>query len=276
MIRNPIIKQVTQFFPGRESAVEMACATVLAGGHLLIEGMPGLGKTRLAEKIAKAFGLPFSRIQMTADLLQSDITGSMIYNPAKTDFVFFPGPIFADLVLIDEINRAPPRTQSALIECMANRRVTVATKTHDLPRHFMVIATANPSIDDGAYGLPLAILDRFMARVALERPGPKEEAGILLRYGMDEVNEVEEAPKHWDWRQARESIHAVHLSDDLARAVVKEADKRREKGIAISVRAGIHAVMLAKSMAWLKDRDFVTPEDIHQVIPHVFDHRSAS
>lgn len=263
---------------GMRDALELALASILAGGHVLFEDVPGLGKTLAARSLATALGLDFRRLQCTPDLLPADITGSFVYSPATADFVFRPGPVFTGLFLADEINRTSPKTQSALLEAMAEGQVTVEGQSFRLPSPFHVIATSNPIEYEGTYALPEAQLDRFMVRLAVGYPERDGETRILLNRveRRHEVATVEPVIEATTLAAMQAGIERVFVEPDIARYCVDIATAtRRHSAIEVgsSPRGSQGLMLVARALAVIAGRDFVTPEDIKRVAVPVLAHR---
>jgi MoxR-like ATPase len=259
------------------AALDALLVALLAGGHVLIEDYPGVGKTALARSLAASIGCECSRIQCTADLLPSDITGANVFNQLTGRFEFRPGPVFANLVFVDEINRAPAKTQSGLLECMQERRVTVDGCTHELAQPFMVIATQNPIDYEGTYPLPEGQLDRFMLRLTLGYPDASAEAGMLAQHATrDRVLDLEAVTDVEDVLDAQQAVRGVHTSDAICRYVVgilarTRADPRAELGA--SPRAGLMLLRASMARAALRGRDHVLPDDVQELALPVLAHR---
>ena len=250
---------------------------LIAEGHVLIEDHPGVGKTALARALARSIDAQYARVQCTSDLLPADVIGTNVFDQRNGRFEFRPGPVFANLVLVDEINRASPKTQSGLLECMQERHVTADGEPHDLPRPFIVLATQNPSEYEGTYPLPEAQLDRFMVRVSLGYPTAQQEAEMLSEHAAgDRVLELEPVTDVAGVRAAQEAAVAVHTSEALRRYVVAlldhtRADPRTELGA--SPRAGLMLLKAAKARAALSGRDHALPDDVQSQAPSVLSHR---
>src|SRR5215213_9781203 len=250
---------------------------LLAEGHVLIEDAPGVGKTALARALAQSLEADYARVQCTSDLLPADLVGTNVFNQREARFEFRPGPVFANVVLVDEINRASPKTQSGLLECMQERQVTVDKHTHDLARPFIVLATQNPIEYEGTYPLPEAQLDRFMVRVSLGYPTPEEEAAMLSEHAAgDRVLELETVANVSEIVAAQVAAAAVHASEALRRYVVAllestRSDPRTELGA--SPRAGLMLLKAAKALAALQGRDHALPDDVQSLAPSILTHR---
>jgi MoxR-like ATPase len=250
---------------------------LFAEGHVLIEDYPGVGKTALARALARSVDAEYARVQCTADLLPADVVGTNVYNQRENRFEFRPGPVFANVVLVDEVNRASPKTQSGLLECMQERHVTVDKHTHELARPFLVVATQNPVEYEGTYPLPEAQLDRFMVRVSLGYPTSKQESDMLLDHAeRDRVLDLEPVADVGDVLAAQSAAAAVHGSTALRRYVVSilsatRADPRVDLGA--SPRAGLMLFRAAKAMAALDGRDHALPDDVQALAGSVLTHR---
>lgn len=271
---------------GQARLIERLLVGVLAGGHLLIEGAPGLAKTTAVRALADGLAMSFRRIQFTPDMIPGDITGTEIYLPADGGFRFVRGPVFSEIVLADEINRAPPKVQSALLEAMQEHQVTVGGTSHELPATFMVIATQNPLEQEGTYPLPEAQLDRFQMRVRVDYPSAEEELAILhLPRDGDNPPAVAFAPLDRErLLAAREAARAVYIDEMLERYAVAlvgatrrpgERDEELESWLShgASPRATLALSAAARARAWLRGRDFVEPDDIIALAPDVLAHR---
>ena len=262
---------------GKPEAVDAAVATFLAGGHLLIEDVPGVGKTTLALSLARCLDLSASRIQFTADLMPTDVTGLSVYDQAAREFRFHPGPVFAGVVIADEINRATPRTQSALLEAMGEGRVSVEGRTLELPDPFMVVATQNPLDMEGTFRLPEAQRDRFMTRLAIGYPEPDAESAMLLaRSATDPTDALVPVATADDAVRARRAVAGLHVAPAVAAYVVAlVAATRADPDLVLgaSPRAGLHLLAMARAGAAMAGRDYVSPDDVALAAPGVLTHR---
>src|SRR4051794_26601931 len=260
-----------------DGALRDVLVSLVGEGHVLIEDNPGVGKTALARALARSLDAEYARIQCTADLLPADVVGTNVFNQRENRFEFRPGPVFANVVLVDEINRASPKTQSGLLECMQERHVTVDVVTHELARPFLVVATQNPIEYEGTYPLPEAQLDRFMVRVALGYPSPDAEAEMLSEHAAgDRVLDLEPVAGVGEIVAAQTAAAAVHASEALRRYVVAllestRGDARTELGA--SPRAGLMLLKSAKALAALQGRDPALPDDVQALAPSVLTHR---
>ncbi|MDQ3270412.1 MAG: AAA family ATPase [Pseudomonadota bacterium] len=269
--------QVNGLVLGKPDEVRLAFVALLAGGHLLIEDLPGLGKTTLAHALAATLGLKFQRVQFTSDLLPADILGVSVFDPEVRRFEFHPGPVFTEVLLADEINRAPPRTQSALLEAMAEHQVTVDGVTHVLPDPYFVIATQNPADLAGTYPLPDSQLDRFLLRLALGYPGEAAERDLLA--GSDRRALIAQARPllgAGDVIQARHAVSVVHASDALiayVQALLARSRMHPGVRVGLSPRAGLALLRAARAYALLLGRNHVLPEDVQALFSAVTAHR---
>jgi MoxR-like ATPase len=273
-----ILDRIATVVVGMNETVELALASILAGGHVLFEDVPGLGKTLAARSLASAVGLDFRRLQCTPDLLPADITGSFVYNPATTEFTFRPGPVFTGLFLADEINRTSPKTQSALLEAMAEGQVSVEGQSFRLPSPFHVVATSNPIEYEGTYALPEAQLDRFLVRLDVGYPERDHEAQILLNRvdRRHEVASVEAVVDATTLAAMQAGIEQVYVEPDIARYCVDiAAATRRHRAIEVgaSPRGSQGMMLLGRALAVIDGRDFVAPEDVKRVAIPVLAHR---
>jgi len=272
-----ILTEAGQIILGKHSELRLALACLLANGHLLIEDLPGMGKTTLAHTLARLLGLKFSRIQFTSDLLPADITGVSIFERATSEFRFLPGPVFAQLVLADEINRATPKTQSALLEAMEEGQVTAEGQTRQLPSPFFVIATQNPAHQIGTFPLPESQLDRFLMRIELGYPDRSAERELLAGGGQrkraDALNTLispEELPAI---QQSVAAVHAAAPLIDYVQALVEATRQDPAFQHGLSPRAGLALLSAARAWAWLDGRTMVIPDDVQAVLPAVARHR---
>jgi MoxR-like ATPase len=268
------IARAVQIRPETLSEVLVA---LLAEGHVLIEDYPGVGKTALARALARSVDSQFARIQCTADLLPADVVGSNVYDQREQRFEFRPGPVFANVVLVDEINRASPKTQSGLLECMQERRVTVDVQTHELARPFIVLATQNPIEYEGTYPLPEAQVDRFMVRVSLGYPSPQEEAGMLADHETgDRVATLEAVVTAAEVLAAQDAAARVRATEALRDYVVRLLWRTREDprvDLGASPRAGLMLLRAAKARAMMNGRDHALPDDVQALAEAVLAHR---
>lgn len=271
-----LIKEINTIYLGKPEVVELCFTALLADGHILLEDVPGTGKTMLAKTIADSFHGDFSRIQFTADLLPSDIIGTDFFNLKTQEFENKQGPIFSNIVLIDEINRAVPRTQSALLEAMEERQVTIGGATYRLPQPFFVIATQNPIESSGTFPLPDAQLDRFMMCLNMGYPEKQFEVQLLEEIMTNMRHEIGISISYDELLTQKEAISSVLLSRDLLLYIVDLADatrSHRHVETGVSPRATIALAKAARSLAYLRNRDYVIPEDIKHLAPHVLSHR---
>ncbi len=272
-----LVDQISTIIVGKRPQIEDCVACMLAGGHLLIEDLPGVGKTTLAHALAVSLGLRFSRMQFTADLMPSDLLGVSVYERSKEDFVFHPGPVFAQVLLADEINRAGPKTQSALLEAMEEHQVTIEGRTRPLPRPFFVIATQNPSDQLGTYPLPESQLDRFLMCITLGYPDQGSERALLA--GQDRREAIEHlttvmSPE--ELMAAQQAVLAVHVSEallDYLQALIAATRSGRWFVEGLSPRAGIAVLRAAKARALLAQRDYVAPDDVQAILAQTIAHR---
>jgi MoxR-like ATPase len=269
--------QISTIVIGKRPAIEDCIACLLAGGHLLIEDVPGVGKTTLAHTLAVSLGLEFRRVQFTADLLPSDLVGVSVFERAQDRFVFHPGPVFAQVLLADEINRAGPKTQSALLEAMEEQQVSVENETRALPHPFFVIATQNPSDQLGTYPLPESQLDRFLMRITLGYPDRASERALLAgRDRREAVRELGAVMTPAELEAAQQAVLAVHAGDallDYLQSLIAATRSGRWFAEGLSPRAGIAVLRAAKARALLAGRDYVAPDDVQAILPQATAHR---
>ena len=272
-----VVSNVERFIQGKDDVVRLALVALLAEGHLLMEDVPGTGKTSLARSLSASLGLTGSRIQFTPDLLPSDVTGVTVFHQSKDSFEFHPGPVFANVVLADEINRASPKTQSAMLEVMAERTVTVDGRSHPVPRPFLVIATQNPVDMDGTYPLPEAQLDRFMMRISVGYPDPGAEVQILKN--SHEGRRLEDLKAVSNVDEVTNMIKAaagVHVADSVLTYIVGIINATRNAAgvrLGSSPRGGLALMGAARVRAASRSRHYVTPEDVMALIQPVLAHR---
>lgn len=262
---------------GKDGVVELAVTALIAGGHVLLEDVPGTGKTMLAKSLAKSVGVDFKRVQFTPDLLPSDLTGINYYNQKKGDFTFRKGPIFTNILLADEINRAAPRTQSSLLECMEEKQITADGVTYKLEEPYFVIATQNPIETQGTFPLPEAELDRFLIKMSIGYPSSKEACCVLERFMNDNPYEKLEAVCSKDEIcTARDGIKNVYVSTDILKYIVDLTEKTRKHNfvsIGVSQRGSMALLRASQAYAAVKGKEFVTPEDVKKLAFYVFGHR---
>jgi MoxR-like ATPase len=272
-----LVGQISTIIVGKRPQIEDCVACLLAGGHLLIEDVPGVGKTTLAHALAVSLGLRFSRTQFTADLMPSDLIGVSVYERSKEAFVFHPGPVFAQVLLADEINRAGPKTQSALLEAMEEQQVTVEGETRALPRPFFVIATQNPTDQLGTYPLPESQLDRFLMCITLGYPDHASERELLAGADRREaIGRLRAVMSPDELMAAQAVVQRVHASDallDYLQALIKATRSGAWFVEGLSPRAGIGVLRAARARALLDKRDYVAPDDVQYVLPQTIAHR---
>ena len=272
-----LLDQLNTVIVGKSVQVQDCVACLLAGGHLLIEDVPGVGKTTLAHALARTFGLQFSRVQFTADLMPSDLTGVSVYERGKESFVFHPGPVFAQVLLADEINRASPKTQSALLEAMEEKQVTVEGATRALPQPFFVIATQNPHDQLGTYALPESQLDRFLMRISLGYPERAAERELLAGHGRRDMLETLPALLNAQELAAlQQAVGRVHVAEpllDYVQDLIAATRNGRWFLQGLSPRAGIALMRAARAQALIAGRDYVAPDDVQAILPQCVAHR---
>ncbi|MDO5652905.1 MAG: AAA family ATPase [Brachymonas sp.] len=272
-----LLQQLNQIILGKPEVVADAVICLLAGGHLLIEDAPGVGKTTLAHALAHSMGLQFSRVQFTADLMPSDLTGVSVYERNKEQFVFHPGPVFAQVLLADEINRASPKAQSALLEAMEERQVSVEGRSYPLPEPFFVLATQNPLESRGTQPLPESQLDRFLMRISLGYPDRTAEHGLLTGTARrDLLKDLPPVMQAADLLQLQTQVQTIHAAEPLIAYLQDLLDATRngqwfEQGL--SPRAGLGILRAAKARALLAERNYATPDDIQAILPQTAAHR---
>ncbi|HEX6915134.1 MAG TPA: MoxR family ATPase [Chitinophagaceae bacterium] len=275
-----IKSEIAKVVVGQERMIDLMIATMLAEGHVLIEGVPGVAKTLMAKLLARTLAVPFSRIQFTPDLMPSDVIGTSVFNPQTASFSFKPGPVFSNLVLIDEINRSPAKTQAALFEVMEERQITYDGITHRFNEPFMVLATQNPVEHEGTYRLPEAQLDRFLFKIEVKYPTPEEEVRILehahrgLTTHFTEV--VQPVVSAADMLSFRKTVASVHLEEKVMRYIadlVYETRNNKSLFLGGSPRASVAVLKSSKAIAAMRGRGFVTPDDVAEVLQPVLTHR---
>jgi len=274
---NGVAANVAAVILGKEEVIQACVVALLAGGHIIIEDYPGVGKTLLAKALARSVSCRFARIQFTPDLLPSDVTGVSVFNQKTSGFEFRPGPIFANIVLADEINRASPKTQASLLECMEERQATIDNVAHAIVAPFMIVATQNPIEYEGTYPLPEAQLDRFMMRLSLGYPSPAAEEAILdSQTSGDPFSALDPVVDAAEVLSMQEAVSRVAVTPPLRRYVVAllaATRASRDIYLGASPRAGIALLRAAKALAILRDRDFVVPQDVKDLAGRVLSHR---
>ncbi len=275
-IAERVVEEVSRIVVGRREEILLLLTSLVAEGHVLIEGVPGVAKTLLSKAFAYVLGLDFSRVQFTPDLLPNDIIGTYIYDQKKNEFILRRGPIFTNVLLVDEINRASPKTQSALLEAMQEKQVTIEGNTLQLPQPFMVIATLNPVETEGVFPLPEAQLDRFMMRIFLDYPSPFEEKEILLK--QKTINEFKIKPviSRNEVLEIMRNVWDVRVSEEVLSYIIDivNATRRHERvRLGVSPRGSVHLYMASKAYALLNGRDYVLPDDVKKLVVPVLAHR---
>jgi MoxR-like ATPase len=273
---NLAIEQISKLVIGKERQVKLAISCLIANGHLLVEDLPGMGKTTLSHALAEVLGLNFSRVQFTSDLLPADVLGLTIFDSNKQSFNFHPGPIFSQVVLADEINRASPKTQSALLEAMEEKQVSLDGKTHSLPTPFFVIGTQNPMHQSGTYPLPESQLDRFLMRIQLGYPDWNAEKKMLLEQQIDFDKSLNAVMSAQEFVAIQRQVKQVHVSDQILNYILRLVTESRESELfpnPLSPRASKSLLQAARSWALVEGRDYLIPEDIQAVLPAVAEHR---
>jgi MoxR-like ATPase len=270
-------RSIARVVKGKQDVIQLALTTLLARGHLLIEDVPGVGKTTLAQALARSFHCSFQRIQFTSDLLPSDVIGVSVYNPAGQAFEFKPGPIFANIIVADEINRTTPKTQSALLEAMNESQITVDNHTHPLPQPFLVLATQNPIEHHGTYPLPESQLDRFLMRIRMGYPGREGEKEILRNHSAaghaDQVTPTMDAADVLAMQTAVSQVKVEESLLDYALEIVDRTRASEQLSLGVSPRGTVMLQRAAQARAFLEGRDYCLPDDFKQLIVPVFAHR---
>jgi MoxR-like ATPase len=270
-------RSIARVIKGKDDVIRLAIVTLLARGHLLIEDVPGVGKTTLAQALARSFNCSFQRIQFTSDLLPSDVIGISVFNQASQQFEFKPGPLFANIVLADEINRTTPKTQSALLEAMNEAQITVDNRTHHLPQPFLVLATQNPIEHHGTYPLPESQLDRFLMRIRMGYPARMSEKQIIRNHSGSLPTEA--IPAVMEAREVlavQETVHQVRVDDsllDYALEIVERTRQSEQLSLGVSPRGSVMLHRAAQARALVEGRDYCIPDDFKQLILPVFAHR---
>jgi MoxR-like ATPase len=278
-LESALQERIGEVVLGLSAAIRALCIAVVARGHVLVQGVPGLGKTLLSKSLAGALGGSFKRVQGTSDLMPTDITGTHLFDGSTNAFVFRPGPLFADVVLFDEVNRAGPRTQSALLEAMEERQVSVDREMFALPADFLVIATQNPREFEGTYPLPESQLDRFMLRLDLSYPALEAETQVLLRYtgvAAEPARPISNPVAPGLVHEARAVVAQVHISGELCAYVLSIAKASREHAqlsLGLSTRGALALLRAARILAGIQGAEFVTADDVKSVAPLVLPHR---
>lgn len=273
-------ESIAKVVVGQEQTVDLLLTAILANGHVLIEGVPGVAKTLLARLVAKLVDADFSRVQFTPDLMPSDVLGTTVFNMKSGEFDFHPGPVFADIVLVDEVNRAPAKTQAALFEVMEERQVTIDGKSHRMGDVYTILATQNPVEQEGTYKLPEAQTDRFMMKITMGYPSLDEEVEILERHHrnstLTRLEQIEPVITKQELLAMRQQMEQVVVDPSLLRyiaLIVQQTRTSKAVFLGASPRASVAILQTAKAMAMIQGRDFVTPEDIQFVTPSVLQHR---
>lgn len=275
-----IRQEIGKVVVGQETIIDLLLAGIFTGGHILLEGVPGIAKTLTAKLVARAVSVSFSRIQFTPDLMPTDVTGTTVFNLKTSEFAFNQGPVFANLVLIDEINRAPAKTQSSLFEVMEEKQITMDGNTYPMDFPFLVIATQNPIEQEGTYRLPEAQLDRFLFRLKLGYPTLDQEIEILKRFRSDFSSRILENVRpvisKQDLKDSQELIEKIHIKDEILEYIARLIDSTRNNGdlsLGASPRASLAIMRASKAIAAMNGRDFVTPDDVKYVSHPVLNHR---
>jgi MoxR-like ATPase len=275
-----IKREISKAVVGQESTIDLLLAGIFTGGHILLEGVPGIAKTLTAKLVAKSLSVNFSRIQFTPDLMPTDVTGTSVFNMKTSEFTFNRGPVFANLVLIDEINRAPAKTQSSLFEVMEEKQITMDGTTYPMDFPFLVIATQNPIEQEGTYRLPEAQLDRFLFRIKLKYPTLDQEVDILRKFkddfSMKVLDDIQAVISKQELKHCQELIEKIHIKDEIILYIAKLVDNTRNNGdltLGASPRASLAIMRASKAIAAMNGRDFVTPDDVKFVAYPVLNHR---
>jgi MoxR-like ATPase len=272
--------EMAKVIVGQESVIELMLSALFIGGHILLEGVPGIAKTLTAKMLAKTISVDFSRIQFTPDLMPTDIIGTSVFNLKDSEFKFREGPVFSNIILIDEVNRSPAKTQAALFELMEERQVSVDGRTYPMAFPFMVMATQNPIEQEGTYRLPEAQLDRFIFKIVMEYPDLEEEKQILHRFNNDftakVTNDVEPVVTAADIKRCSEIVENIYIKEEMISYIANVVHETRHHGdlfLGASPRASLSLLKASKAMAAISGRDFVTPDDVRMVSDAVLNHR---
>lgn len=275
-----IKREISRVVVGQHEAIDLLLTAILADGHVLIEGVPGVAKTLLARLMSRLIDARFSRIQFTPDLMPSDVLGTTVFNMKSSEFEFYKGPVFSDLVLVDEINRSPAKTQAALFEVMEERQVTIDGSTHRMGSIYTIIATQNPVEQEGTYRLPEAQLDRFLFKIRMGYPSVDEEVDILKRHQdnvkLTKLEEIKPVLSIDELLKMREKLQSVYVEESLLRyiaTIIQQTRTSKAVYLGASPRAAVAMLNASKASALLNGRDFVTPEDIKFVTPSILQHR---
>lgn len=274
--KEKVVENVSQVIIGKEKEIELIIVSFLSGGHVLLEDIPGMGKTMMIKAFSKTLDLPFKRIQFTPDLLPSDITGINFYNQKTGDFQFREGPLFSNIVLTDEINRATPRTQSSLLEAMEEKQITADGVTRRLKMPFMVLATQNPIESYGTFPLPEAQLDRFFMRIKLGYPTKEEEKIIIKKNIGNPLESIESIINHEELKSLFEDVSNVSIQDDVMDYLINIVNETRNKDnieLGVSPRGSIALFKASQAYAAINGRDYIIPEDIKEMAPYILNHR---
>ncbi len=276
-VARSLIENVSKVIVGKEDVISLTLAAIFSDGHVLLEDVPGVGKTYLAKSLARSLGCEFTRIQFTPDLLPSDVTGVSIYNQKTQEFEFRPGPVMTQVLLADEINRATPRTQAALLEAMQERQITVDGKTYPLPRPFFVLATQNPIELEGTFLLPEAQIDRFLMRLSIGYPDAEQETKILDRFRVeDPLESLEPVTDPETILEVQEAVRRVKVEDSVRDYIVRVTRSTRENpavALGVSPRGTLALFRTSQALAAIRGRDFVIPDDVKTLVPYVLTHR---
>lgn len=272
-----LLSSLNEVIVGKPAQIHDSVACLLAGGHLLIEDVPGVGKTTLAHALARAFGLEFKRVQFTSDLMPSDLLGVSIFDRHRSQFDFHPGPLFTQVLLADEINRASPKAQSALLEAMEERQVSVEGQTRPLPQPFFVIATQNPFEQQGTHALPESQLDRFLMRISLGYPDRASERDLLVgsdrRDMIERIEPLLDAQALWQLQQQIQAVHVAGALLDYLQDLIDATRNGQWFMQGLSPRAGLAVLRVARAQAFLQGRDYVAPDDVRAILPQTVAHR---